>query len=74
MRAPARKVAEMCEAVVYIEREGRREKLMDDVVEVRPEEGKLLLVDVFGEQKLVSARIKEARLIDHEILLAEKGK
>jgi predicted RNA-binding protein len=64
----------MCEAVVYIEREGRREKLMDDVVEVRPEEGKLLLVDVFGEQKLVSARIKEARLIDHEILLAEKGK
>jgi predicted RNA-binding protein len=62
----------MCEAVVYVERDGKREKLMDDVVEVRPEEGKLLLVDVFGEQKIISARIKEANLIDHEIVLEEK--
>ncbi len=63
----------MCEAAVYMERDGRREKVMDDVVEVRPEAGKLLLVDVFGEQKLISASIKEANLIDHEIVLAEKA-
>ena len=62
----------MCEAVVYIEREGRQEKLMEDVVEVKPEEGKLVLIDVFGEQKVVSARIREVRLMEHEILLAEK--
>ncbi len=62
----------MCEAVVFIERDGHQEKLMEDVVEVRPEEGKLLLVDVFGEQKFISARIKEVRLIEHEIVLAEK--
>lgn len=61
----------MCEAAVYIEKEGSQELLMDDVVEVRPEGGKLLLVDVFGEQKLVSARIKEVRLIDHQIFLIE---
>ncbi len=59
----------MCEAVVFIEREGRQEKLMDDVVEVKPEGGKLVLVDVFGEQKVVSARIREVRLMEHEILL-----
>jgi predicted RNA-binding protein len=62
----------MCEAVVYIEREGVQEKLMDDVVEVKPEGGKLVLVDVFGDQKVVSARIKEVRLMEHEIFLAEK--
>lgn len=62
----------MCEAVVFIEREGRQEKLMEDVVEVKPEGGKLVLVDVFGEQKVVSARIREVRLMEHEILLAEK--
>jgi predicted RNA-binding protein len=62
----------MCEAVVYIERDGVQEKLMDDVVEVKPEGGKLVLVDVFGDQKVVSARIKEVRLMEHEIFLAEK--
>ncbi len=62
----------MCEAVVYIEREAGREKLMDDVVEVKPEGGKLVLVDVFGDQKVVSARIKEVRLMEHEIFLTEK--
>ncbi len=62
----------MCEAVVYIEREGVQEKLMDDVVEVKPEGGKLVLVDVFGDQKVVSARIREVRLMEHEIFLAEK--
>lgn len=62
----------MCEAVVYIEREGIQEKLMDDVVEVKPEGGKLVLVDVFGDQKVVSARIREVRLMEHEIFLVEK--
>ena len=61
----------MCEAAVFMDRGGRLEKIMDDVVEVRPEEGKLLLVDVFGEQKLVSARIGEVELLDHRIILRE---
>ncbi len=63
----------MCEAVVFINRGGELEKVMDDVVEVRPEEGKLLLVDVFGEQKLVSASIAEVELLDHRIILRESG-
>ncbi|MBC7246868.1 MAG: CooT family nickel-binding protein [Actinobacteria bacterium] len=61
----------MCEAAVFMDRGGQLEKIMDDVVEVRPEEGKLLLVDVFGEQKLVSARIGEVELLDHRIILRE---
>jgi predicted RNA-binding protein len=61
----------MCEAAVYLDRKGELEKVMDDVVEVRPEGDKLLLVDVFGEQKLVSARVKEVELLDHRIILRE---
>lgn len=61
----------MCEAAVFLDRDGDLEKVMDDVVEVRPEGNKLLLVDVFGEQKLVSARLKEAELMDHRIILGE---
>jgi predicted RNA-binding protein len=61
----------MCEAAVFLDKDGDLEKVMDDVVEVRPEGNKLLLVDVFGEQKLVSARLKEAELMDHRIILRE---
>lgn len=63
----------MCEAVVFLDRGGELEKLMEDVVELKPEEGKLLLVDVFGEQKLVSARISRVELMDHRIILRESG-
>jgi predicted RNA-binding protein len=61
----------MCEAAVFLDRDGDLEKVMDDVVEVKPEGNKLLLVDVFGEQKLVSARLKEVELMDHRIILRE---
>ncbi len=61
----------MCEAAVFLDREGKLEKVMDDVVEMRPEEGKLLLVDVFGEQKLVSAKISRVDLMDHQVILRE---
>ena len=61
----------MCEAAVFLDRDGDLEKVMDDVVEVKPEGDKLLLVDVFGEQKLVSARLKEVELMDHRIILRE---
>ena len=61
----------MCEAAVFLDRDGDLEKVMDDVVEVKPEGDKLLLVDVFGEQKLVSARLKEVELMDHRIILGE---
>jgi predicted RNA-binding protein len=63
----------MCEAVVFLDREGELEKVMDDVVEIKPEEGRLLLVDVFGEQKLVSAKISRVELMDHRIILRESG-
>jgi predicted RNA-binding protein len=61
----------MCEAAVFLDKEGGLEKIMDDVVEIKPEEGKLLLVDVFGDQKLLSAKISRVELMDHRIILRE---
>ena len=61
----------MCEAVVFLDRDGKLEKVMDDVVELKPEEGKLLLVDVFGEQKLLAAKIGRVELMDHRVILRE---
>ena len=61
----------MCEATVYLEKDGELQKVMEDVVDLRPEEGKMLLTGVFGEQKLLAARIKEVKLLDHKIILKE---
>lgn len=63
----------MCEARVFIEKEGKIEKYMDNVVTIRPESGRLLLVDLFGEQRYIDARIKELRLLEHEVILEQNS-
>lgn len=59
----------MCEAVVFLVKDGNMQKIMEDVVTVYPEGGKLILSDIFGEQKIISARIKRVDLMGHEIFL-----
>lgn len=60
----------MCEANAYIIIEGGKEQmLLEDVDLLRPEGDSVYLRSAFGEQKTVSARIKEIRLMDHKIIL-----
>ena len=59
----------MCEAIVYLNKDGKQEMLMENVVIVRPEADKLILVDLFGERKEVHAAIKEVKLLDHQVIL-----
>lgn len=46
---------------------------MENVVTVIPEAGKLILIDLFGERREVAASIKEVKLLDHQVILEEKG-
>ncbi|MBF0538958.1 MAG: CooT family nickel-binding protein [Nitrospirae bacterium] len=63
----------MCEANAYVYDENGHEVLyLDNVDEIRPEEGKLLLRNLFGQQKLFDGEIKEISLIKHRILLTRK--
>ena len=59
----------MCEAKVFLETSGERQLVMEDVVTIRPVDARLELVDLFGEQKSVSASIKEVKLLEHVVLL-----
>ena len=61
----------MCEANAYILKNGEEEMLLEDVDLLRPEGDGVYLRSAFGEQKTVSARIKEIRLMDHKIILEE---
>jgi len=61
----------MCEAKVYLEKDGKLEELMENVVTIKPEGDKLLLMDIFGEQKLIKGSLVEVRLLDHKVVLKE---
>jgi predicted RNA-binding protein len=59
----------MCEAIVFVVKDGVKQQVMENVVTVHPEGEKLLLTDLFGEQKLITASIERIDLTGHEIIL-----
>ena len=61
----------MCESAAYILKEDKLERVMENVVNVDPFEGKVYLTDLLGEQKIVDGKIKEIRLMDHKIIISE---
>ncbi|RJP72026.1 MAG: CooT family nickel-binding protein [Candidatus Abyssobacteria bacterium SURF_17] len=59
----------MCEANAYIVENGKEKMLLESVDVLRLEGDGVYLRSAFGEQKTVSARLKEIRLMDHKIIL-----
>jgi predicted RNA-binding protein len=62
----------MCEANAYIYKDGKEEIYLESVDIMRPEEGKIYLRNLFGEQKLFDGAIKEISLLKHKIVLEKK--
>ncbi|MBN1103549.1 MAG: CooT family nickel-binding protein [Deltaproteobacteria bacterium] len=59
----------MCEANAYMVKEGKEELILESVDLVEPDQGGAFrLVNIFGDQRIVKARLKEMRLVDHKIL------
>ena len=60
----------MCEANAYIEQDGREELIMESVDVIKPEAGnKLLIMNIFGDQKILRGKIKKISLVNHKIIL-----
>ncbi len=60
----------MCEANAYMSGDGREELILEGVDLVEPEaDGRIRLVSIFGEQKILKARIKKMVLVEHKIIL-----
>jgi predicted RNA-binding protein len=62
----------MCEAAAYIIRDGKEELVLDSVDLLEPDNGNIRMVNIFGEQKILPAKIKRLSLVDHKIILEEK--
>ncbi len=59
----------MCEASAYVVKDGEEELFLESVDVIEPQGDKLRLVNIFGEQKIVKAKIKRMSLVNHKILL-----
>ena len=59
----------MCEANAYLIQDQQTELVMEAVDTVEPTEDGLRLENIFGEQKLVDAKIKKLNLVEHKIVL-----
>jgi len=63
----------MCEASAYVLKDGREELILQDVDLIEPEGDNLRLVNIFGEQKVLKAKILSLNLVNHKVILVEQG-
>jgi predicted RNA-binding protein len=64
----------MCEANAYLKKSEEENLIvMENVYNLKPESGKILLENIFGEQKLIDAEIHHISLMEHKIILQPKA-
>jgi predicted RNA-binding protein len=59
----------MCEANAYVAVNGGEDLVMESLDRVEPQpDGSFLLVDIFGNQKVLKGRLKRMNLVDHRVV------
>jgi predicted RNA-binding protein len=61
----------MCEANAYLLKDGKEELLLEAVDTVEPDNGRLRLTSIFGEQKFIKGRISRLSLVDHKVIIEQ---
>ncbi len=62
----------MCEANAYLMEGDERKLIMEAVDTIEPTEDGVTLVNIFGEQKFLKARIHSLSLVDHKVFLKQE--
>jgi predicted RNA-binding protein len=62
----------MCETNVYIEKDGSEELYLENVDIIKPEDGRIFMKNLFGEQKFFEGSLKEISLTKHKIILKKE--
>lgn len=58
----------MCEANAYLVVDGEERLIMENVDVLKPEDERVYLQNIYGEQRWIEARIKEMSLVNHRIV------
>ncbi len=59
----------MCEASAYLKDGEENRLVMESVDRIDPDEDGISLVNIFGEQKFLKARIHSLALVEHRVYL-----
>ncbi|MGQ9476266.1 MAG: CooT family nickel-binding protein [Actinomycetota bacterium] len=59
----------MCESHAYLIEGGQEKLVMEDVVNIREEDGKIHLYNIIGEESVLEAEIAAITFLDHKVLL-----
>jgi len=62
----------MCEANAYLLKDGKEELILEAVDILENEGNQVRIANIFGEQKVVRAKIRSMSLVNHKILLEEQ--
>jgi predicted RNA-binding protein len=63
----------MCEANAYMLEGDDQQLIMEAVDTVEPEDDGIRLVNIFGDQKFIKARIHSLSLVEHKVYLIPTG-
>ncbi len=63
----------MCESTAYLLQNGVEELFFKDVDALTVEGDEIKLVDIFGDTKTLTGRVKQFSLVDHKIFLEPLG-
>ena len=59
----------MCESSAYVLKDGKEELVLESVDLLENKEGEIVLINMFGEQKTVKAKVKALSLVEHKIIM-----
>lgn len=63
----------MCESTVYMQRDGQREKVMEDVVRIELTESGIVLTKLFEPPQTFQGVIREINFLEHSVTLATES-
>jgi predicted RNA-binding protein len=59
----------MCESHAYLIEGDNQRLIMEDVINIKEEDGKVTLSNIIGEESVLDAEVASISLLDHRVLL-----
>ena len=63
----------MCESNVYIRDEAEDKLVMEDVAQLKDQDGKIWIVDLLGDEKEIEGKVEEISFMDHKVFISPKN-
>lgn len=63
----------MCQSTAYSLTADGEQMIMENVSDLKIQQGKIYLTNLLGQRKTIYGIIKEIKMMDHKILISETG-